>query len=273
MKNIQRAIPPYEGDEPYLYLAFAEADSAKARKLLRPLLGRGCRVWYCVGPSGSAEELRRRQARADGAALTVLYLTDAVCADLDTKSNVLVNQKNDRPILCLDPDGRDRRLSMGLREDVPHLPLYRLKSSAEIESAILHAEGFSQDLLGEPMPVREDSIFKKLSLLFLTLAVLLAAAGFVGYRALNRIQSAPENEISFQDHALQAAARKAAGGAVTEERAAEIRVLRLDSLPESWDELALLPALERIEIPQQALLDGGALPEGDYVIALSGGGA
>ena len=42
-------------------------------------------------------------------------------------------------------------------------------------------------------------------------------------------------------------------------------------MPESWDDLALLPALERIELPQQALLEGGALPEGDYVIELSGG--
>ena len=61
------------------------------------------------------------------------------------------------------------------------------------------------------------------------------------------------------------------GGALTEAGLREIRVLRLGGLPESWEELALLPALERIELPQQALLDGGELPEGDYVIELSGG--
>ena len=43
--------------------------------------------------------------------------------------------------------------------------------------------------------------------------------------------------------------------------------------PESWEELALLPALERIGIAQQALTGDAALPEGDYVIELIGGGA
>ena len=51
----------------------------------------------------------------------------------------------------------------------------------------------------------------------------------------------------------------------------DVTALRLEKLPESWEELALLPALERIELPQRALLDGGKLPEGDYVIELSGG--
>jgi SNF2 family DNA or RNA helicase len=51
----------------------------------------------------------------------------------------------------------------------------------------------------------------------------------------------------------------------------ELTELRLDAMPESWDDLSSLPALERIEIPQQALVDGGELPEGDYTIELSGG--
>ena len=46
-----------------------------------------------------------------------------------------------------------------------------------------------------------------------------------------------------------------------------------EKLPESWEELSLLPALERIGIPQQALTGDAALPEGDYVIELIGGGA
>ena len=134
MKNWQKRYPPYEGSEPYLYFAFAEADSAKAWQIMRILLERGCRVWYGSGPSGNADELLRRQERAEDANLTLLYLTDAACADKDTKSNILVNQKNGKHILCLDPDGADRRLSMGLYETVPHLPLYRLKSRKEIEN-------------------------------------------------------------------------------------------------------------------------------------------
>ena len=44
-------------------------------------------------------------------------------------------------------------------------------------------------------------------------------------------------------------------------------------MPQSWEELSLLPALERISLPQSALAEGGDLPEGDYVIELRGGGA
>ena len=267
-----RQIPPYEGEEPYLYFAFAEADSAKVWKLLRPLLARGCRVWYCVGPAGSAEELLHRQERCENAALTVVYLTDAACADRDTKSAVLVNQKFNRPILCLDPGEKDRRLSMNLREDVPTIPLYRLRNSEEIESAILHAEGFSQDMLGEPVKIVENDVTKKLTLTFCVLAVLLAAVSLAGFRYLNRFTPSLGDELQISDPVLQTAVRQAVGGgAITEERAYEITFLRLKELPESWEELSLLPALEWIELPQQELLGDASLPDGDYKISLSGG--
>lgn len=272
MKQWMKQFPPYEGDQPYLYFAFAAADSIRVWKLVRPLLARGCRLWYCCGPAGSAEELLHRQERAHSAALTVVYLTDAACADKDTKSAVLVNQKINRPILCLDPDGTDRRLSMNLREDVPTISLYRLQNSAEIESAILHAKGFSQDMLGEPVRFGETGTLKRLSVLFCILAVVIAAVAFAGWQYLSWFRPEVQDEILISDPALQAAVRQAVGGgAITGELASEITALRLNRLPESWAELSLLPRLQRIELPQQALLGNAQLPDGDYVIALSGG--
>ena len=266
-----KQIPPYEGDQPYLYFAFAEEDSKRVWKLLRPLLARGCRVWYCYGPAGSAEELLHRQERCEKAALTVVYLTDAACADRDTKSAVLVNQKYNRPILCLDPDEKDRRLAMNLRETVPHVPLYRL-SGEERESAVLHADGFSQDMLGEPTGIENGGVMKKLTLTFCVLAVLLCAVAFAGFRIFGWFSPAARDELEIREPILQAAVRQAVGGgAITQEGVSGITSLRLKELPESWEELSLLPALERIELPQRSLLDGGTLPEGDYVIVLSGG--
>ena len=266
-----KQIPPYEGDAPYLYFAFAEEDSKRVWKLLRPLLSRGCRVWYCYGPAGSAEELLHRQERCEKAALTVVYLTDAACADRDTKSAVLVNQKYNRPILCLDPDEKDRRLAMNLRETVPHVPLYRL-SGEERESAVLHADGFSQDMLGEPIRIENGGVMKKLTLTFCVLALLLCAVAFAGFRIFGWFSPAARDELEIREPILQAAVRQAVGGgAITQEGVSGITSLRLKELPESWEELSLLPALERIELPQRSLLDGGTLPEGDYVIVLSGG--
>ena len=268
-----KQVPPYEGDQPYLYFAFAEDDRKRVWKLLRPLLARGCRIWYCCGPAGSAEELLHRQERCEKAVLTVVYLTDAACMDRDTKSAVLVNQKFNRPILCLDPDEKDRRLSMNLRETVPHIPLYQLSGSGEWEQALVHAEGFSQDMIGEPIHLgNAGDIFRKLTLLFCALALLLAAVSFLGFRYSNRFRPALRDELQISDPVMQAAVRQAVGGgAITEKRACEITVLRFREMPENWEELALLPSLERIELPQRALLDGGELPEGDYVIELSGG--
>lgn len=267
-----KQIPPYEGDQPYLYLAFAEEDSGRVWKLLRPLLARGCRVWYCVGPAGSAEELLYRQERCEKAGLTVVYLTDALCADRDSKSAVLVNQKYNRPILCLDPDEKDRRLDMNLRETVPHVSLYQL-SSEEWEGAVLHAEGFSQDMLGEPIRIGDDSkTIKKLTLTFCALALLLAVVSFAGFRVFGWFSPAARDEVDIRDPAIRFAVRQAVGGgAITEERANEVSFLRFRELPESWEELELLPHLQRIELPQLSLLDGVELPDGDWIVELSGG--
>ena len=274
MKNWQKRYPPYEGSEPYLYFAFAEADSAKAWQIMRILLERGCRVWYGSGPSGNADELLRRQERAEDANLTLLYLTDAACADKDTKSNILVNQKNGKHILCLDPDGADRRLSMGLYETVPHLPLYRLKSRKEIENAVIRAEGFSQEILGEPVRVEGSGSLGKLTALFCVLAVLLALASFIGVRYLRWFQPEVPDEVPFTDPVILSAVRNAArGGAITEELVSEITVLRLSGMPESWEELEKLPALTTVTLPQQALLEEGTLPDGDITVELTGGGA
>ena len=67
------------------------------------------------------------------------------------------------PILCLDPDGKDRRLSMDLREDVPSVSLSGLKTSEEIEEAVIHGEGFSQEVFGESVRIKTGSWVKKLA--------------------------------------------------------------------------------------------------------------
>ena len=272
MKNWHKYFPPYEGEEPYLYVAFAAADEKKVWKILRPLLERGCRVWYRFGPAGGAERLLHDQERSSGAALTLLFLTDAACADKDTKSNVLVNQKYGRPILCLDPDGTDRRLRMGLREDVLHIPLYELRGSGEIEDAIIHAEGFSQDIIGEPVKIAAGNALGRISMVLCVLAILLAALAFAGFRYFHWFTPDFLDEVALNDPVIVSAVRKAArGGPITEEFANGLIELRLDAMPESWDDLNSLPSLERIEIPQQAIIDGGSLPEGGYTIELSGG--
>ena len=274
MRDSFRDFPPYEGDGPYLYFAFAEADSKKVREYMRLLYERGCRVWYSRGKADGPEEVLRRQARYRGAALTMVYLSDEACKDQNTKSSVLVNQKFDSPIVCLDPDGKDRLLAMGLRESVPRIPLYRLRSGEALEEAIFHAEGFSQELLGEPVMIRRDSILPKLSLVLCALAVVLSVLFFTGVRESVTEVIQLTDEVELRGPVLLSAVRKAAGGgAITQELMENLKSVDLSGMPESWDDLTLLPALEEIRIPQEALLGGAPLPEGEYTIILTGGGA
>ena len=273
MKNWQSKVPPYTGDEPYLYFAFAEADSAKVWNIMRPLLARGCRIWYMCGNAGTGEAMLARQACAGGAALTLLYLTDAACADPDTKSFVLVNQKFGRPIIALDPDGVDRRLKFGLREDTPHVPLYKYRTDEEKESAIIHAEGFSQDIIGTPITVSGGSLIGNLSKAFCLVAVLLAIISVVGLKFFQKPQPEVEvtDEVTFSDPVILEAVREEAdGGVITEELVSDITILHLSDVPENWDELSMFPSLEMIELPQEAVMQAEDLPDG-YTIALSRG--
>ena len=273
MKDSFREFPPYEGDSPYLYFGFAEADSRRVWEYLRLLYERGCRVWYSRGKADGPEEVLRRQARYRGAALTLVYLSDESCRDQNTKSSVLVNQQFDSPIICLDPDGKDRVLAMGLRESVPHIPLYRIRSKEELEDAIFHSEGFSQELLGEPVKIRKASIIPKLSLMFCVLAVVLSVLFFTGVRERVSEVIQVSDEVELSDPVLLSAVRKAAGGgAITQELVETLKAIDLSGMPENWDDLELLPSLEEIRIPQEALLDGAPLPEGEYTIILTGGG-
>ena len=281
MNSWLKKAPPYEGDEPYLYLAFAKADTGKIGKTVQQLLARGCRVWYACGKASGSSELIHRQERAAGAALTLVYLSDAACADPDTKSAVLVNQKFGRPIVCLDPDGTDRRLSMGLREDVPHVPLYKYRKKDELESAIIHSEGFSQEVMGEKPPLwTAGSAPVRLAAALTAAAVLIAVTGFAGIRFLGWFAHEPEDLVGFSDPVILSAVKEVLTGAdITEEGAGQITALRMGSLPASWDDLRLLPALTTVELPQEAVAEQSrtdrqagtaALPDGVTIVLYRG---
>lgn len=266
MNSWQKQHPPYEGTEPYLYFAFADADARRVWPLLRLLLRRGCRVWYAAGRAGGAAELVRRQKRTADAALSLVWLTDAAREDADLKSALLTNQSAGRPILCLDADEGDGGLSMGLYESTPHLPAGASVSPADLETMVVRAPGFTQELLGEPQTVRESGLAGRIIPALLVLAALLLAAAFLFLRAQK-----PADSLVFHDPILREAVREAVGGGpVSEENAAAVTFLRFDELPDSWEELALLPALEKLELPQSTVRDG-PLPDGDYVLVLGRG--
>ncbi len=269
MSNWQKQYPPYEGEEPYLYFAFADGDSRKAWRVMKVLLQRGCRVWYCKGPAGNAQELRRRQARASGAALTLLYLTDALESDKDSKTRIMVNQKDRKALLCLNADGKSHNLAMDIHESTPSIPLYQLKNDDDLEAALIRAEGFTQNMLDKPVAVSSNWLGKLTALFFLLTALLIGGSVLYFQQGMRY-----DDSVSFADPVIREAARAAAGGGtLTEESLKQIHTIRLKELPESWEDLTLLTALQSIELPQAAVMEVRELPESNCRIVLYGGGA
>jgi hypothetical protein len=78
--------------------------------------------------------------------------------------------------------------------------------------------------------------------------------------------------VVITDQVLRSALREAAGGGpITKDLVTGLSSLDLDAMPESWEDLSLLPALTEISLPQEALLGDAPLPDGPYTIRLKGG--
>ncbi|MBO5556589.1 MAG: hypothetical protein J5927_05340 [Oscillospiraceae bacterium] len=271
MANWQTHYPPYEGEAPYLYFAFADADRDRVWPLIRRLLRRGCRIWYAAGPAGSAEELLQRQRRALGAELTLLYASEAARRDTETKGAVLVNQREGRPILVLDADRGDSVLAFGLREDIPHLAAFSSTRAEDLEAALIRTEGFTQAVIGQPIAVRDLGLVGRLARGLCVLAAAMLLVMVLGTTVFTWFQSKGES-LPFSDPVIRQAAESALGGTVTAEKAGAITTLTLDRLPDSWEDLSLLPAVERVRLPQTAVMEADALPSG-VIIVLTGGEA
>lgn len=268
MASIETICPPYEGEEPYLYLCFSNRDAKRIQPLLKRLSARGCRVWY---PTGSAETValrERRNERMNKASLLVLYQTRFARTDQSVKSAVLVCQAKGIPIISMDTDREESILSMGLDSRAVHMKARGIDAQ---ETALLHAEGFSQELIGEPGRRSRSGLVKAAMAAWIGVILILGVA-FAYFRLRPpKAPQMPVEEISFSDAELTAAVREALGGApVTKETVSAITELRLASIPNEPEELAILPSLVRIEIPQSEAKNAAPLLD-RYTIVLYGG--
>ena len=268
MARFSELFPPYGGDQPYLYFCFSDADKDRLRSLFRRLYERGCRIWYPMGYGGTVAERERRDARMRKARLVVLYQTKRARTDQTVKSAVLVCQERNIPIISLDADDAESALSMGLDARAVHI---RTRSVDATETALLHADGFSQELIGAPIPVRKKPV------LAITAAMIAAAFLLVGAAVLVRRLHSPSLEkpgdtVFFSDPILTAAVRDALGGGpITEESIKTVTMLRFEALPKQAEELDRLSNLSRIELNQANAADAAPLLN-RYEIVLTGGG-
>ena len=279
MTALEKSYPAYLGNEPYLHLCFSEKSSKKVLALLRRLRLRGVRVWYGAEASSDRSIREAMHERMVGAALTVIYLDEAFRSDPIAKSKLLACQREKHRMICLNTDGGDGGLSIGLHADACEVKLNRGASAEEAERALLHADGFSQELIGTP----EKPERKRVRIL--TIIVIIAAAALLTAGALYFLQhrnvtppeepTVPTDTVTIEDERIrEAISNSLGGGLLTEENLQTVTVLRLegDTLPDDLSALKLLPALETIELSQPAAGKASAYPElSGYTIELYGG--
>ena len=278
----EKYYPAYGGGEPYVHLCFSDRDERRVLPLLRQLLLRGCRVWYAMGEAGDRSAQTARDQRMLGAGLTVLYLTDAARQDTELKNKLLVCQRMKQPILILNTDDGDSGLSVGLTGGTAvSLPG---GSAADACDAILHGRGFSQAFMGDPLPVYDRRGLRRISGLLVLLSLLLAV-GYGAYIYFHppvappveeqiEVEPEPEDEVAFADEYLRETVRSAiGGGAITEAAAAGIETLALSRLPESAEDLALLPNLTTLILSEEAAKAAPDIPElyETYTLIVTGG--
>lgn len=272
--KLKKRFPAYEGEEPYLVFCFAEADERRAAKLLERMAARGTRLWYAVGRPRDRAERAERERRMKGARLCVLVLSAAAREDLELKNAALYCQASGVPLLCVDADEGSSALAFGLTEQTQHLRARAYRNAAELEEALVRSEGFSQELIGEE-PIIPSPPYLKATILLAAASVLLAALVLLGGRMFGWFappESVYHDSVTLTDDALRDAVRAAVGGGeITEENLASVRTLRLRELPENSEELRLLGALERVEIPQSEAADALGLLEAGYTVVLYGG--
>ena len=217
------------------------------------------------------------QERMLKAALTVVWLDEHFRSDPIAKSRLLTCQRSGQRIVCLNTDGGDGALSIGLHADAVEIRLGRGAQASDAEHALLHADGFSQELIGEP-PAKSGRLYKVLTGAAIGTAAALLIAGGLWFFLRRPVQNQPqvwEDDVTFSDETVRESVRAAIGGGpITEDALGAVTVLRFpgDALPDDLSDLALLPALETIEITQSAAAGVSARPVlSDYTIELFGG--
>lgn len=278
MSNLNKVYPPYVGDKPYIYLCFSKASKRKVLGLLYRLGLRGVRVWYCEEISSDPEQLKKDEEKAFNAAITVVFLDNAFRKDMSVKNRLLDIQDKGLEILCLNTDGGDGGLSIGLHPSNPEEKLRGLFKNKDAEDAILRTKAFSHELIGEPVESAKYyiKILTKRAVIVSACLVALFVSLFFVHRSMNKeIDITANDTVTFSDETIRETVRTMlGGGALTNDRLTEIDALYLegDTIPSDLSDIDLLPSLKTIIISQKAVSGLKDHPELDgYEIELFGG--
>ncbi len=280
-KTFFRDYPPCKGDAPYLCLCFHPSDAQNVKPLLEELTKRRCRIWYNVSGVSNSSANKSRTKFETNAKLMVLWLSDCSASSEDMKNALGSYQTTDQPVICIDARSNVRQsgLSMILSKNVQIITREPNSSFEALAATLMRTEGFTQQLIAENDNERQLFLKKRksrriaLSILFSAIALMICAAIYAQQNDWFRPPIDILDSVTISDPVIAHAARVAlssdGNASLTQDSLAIITTLRLDAPPESFDDLALFPALTRLEIPQSCVEPASALlDDAQYVIVV-----
>lgn len=250
-RSLIKQYPPYLGNEPYMLMCFAPQSEEKILPLLDRLCRRGVRVWYPYGKVTSVADAARQAERIKNASFMVFWADSAAAADVTLKGLGLAYGKGvgAKPQLLIN-DGLSgtELLGLGFSASVPSVSARDL-TPEQTEYAVIGSNGFSRLLIGTPRELKR----KEFPLLKVLLAVAaMAVLAFGVFFFTQRTAPKQEDTVFIAEFALQNAVREALdGGPVTEASLAGVRELVISEPVADWEELTLLPNLEKISFPAE----------------------
>ena len=254
-KNLEKTYPPYDGKDPYVYLSFRDEDKGRVRPFLKRLYQRGVRVGYATGKVTGLDEAEKVMNRIKQADCFVACTTKDCIKDTSFKDRVIyVEGLPEKKLVVLEMDELTESdyLGLGISKGAQKIDGKNDSSGEKSEDAILHAEGFTTKMIGEP-PVPPPPPWAKIITIFM-IVLAVAASGFLAYRI---VTAEPKDAVVISDPVVRTTVRETVSDnkktPLTEENVATVTELVFTEVPESFEELALLPNLEKITIPQSGM--------------------
>ena len=277
--------PPYTGDEPYLYLCFHEKDAQRVKPFLDQLYRRHCRVWYSLQEATDSKRGEYCAKRVKKAALLVLWASWDASNSESTKSKLGYYQESGNPAIVIEfkAASSESGLSMLFTNQVKYLQAEYDPAIEDLASALMRTEGFTQQIIGvndeELRILLHRKKERRIALMILAIALFVLLSGFLYARSNNLFK--PETviveSVTLSDAEIARAARDALSlgdnASLTQENIASIPMLRLESVPDTFDDLLYFSALTRLEIPQCCVEKAASLlDDATYTIVVYGEG-
>lgn len=285
-KKFFRACPPYPGREPYLYLCFCDGDAKAVKPLLARLYERHCRVWYSLGRAQDTAGNRERAERISRAALMVIVLTPNSADDEAMKSALGYYLTTGKPVIAIESGALPVGSSVPLlfTEQVHRLSTDGNTPPEELAAALMRTDGFVQEMIFQPGDEFSAYLIKhtqkrqrNIALTVLAAAILAIGGTFVYGKTqgwFDRV-AALEDTVTISDPVIWEAAHTALSPTqsvpLSDQTLAQITTLHLTDTPLSFEELALFPALTRLEIPVSCVDEAAKLvADAPYSIVVYG---